>query len=63
MLISMNAVIVILFQIPLTRRIEKFKPMVMMAIGSGLFAIGYLSLCIYQQLLTLRTGDGDHHHW
>ena len=43
MLISMNAVIVILFQIPLTRRIEKFKPMVMMAIGSGLFAIGYLS--------------------
>jgi predicted MFS family arabinose efflux permease len=43
MLISMNAVIVILFQIPLTRRIEKFKPMVMMAIGSGLFALGYLS--------------------
>jgi MFS family permease len=43
MLISMNAVIVILFQIPLTRRIEKFKPMVMMAIGSALFAIGYLS--------------------
>ena len=43
MLISMNAVIVILFQIPLTRRIEKFKPMVMMAIGSSLFAIGYLS--------------------
>ncbi|MGA9397978.1 MAG: MFS transporter [Anaerolineaceae bacterium] len=43
MLISMNAVIVILVQIPLSRRIEKFKPMVMMAIGSGLFAIGYLS--------------------
>jgi MFS family permease len=43
MLISMNAVMVILFQIPLTRRIEKFRPMVMMAIGSALFAIGYLS--------------------
>jgi predicted MFS family arabinose efflux permease len=43
MLISMNAVIVILVQIPLARRIEKFKPMRMMAIGSGLFAIGYFS--------------------
>jgi MFS family permease len=43
MLISMNAVMVILFQIPLTRRIEKFRPMVMMAIGAGLFTIGYLS--------------------
>jgi MFS family permease len=43
MLISMNAVIVILLQIPLARRIEKFKPMLMMAVGSGLFAIGYFS--------------------
>jgi len=39
----MNAVIVILVQIPLARRIEKFKPMFMMAIGSAFFAIGYLS--------------------
>jgi MFS family permease len=43
MLISMNAVMVILFQIPLTRRIEKLRPMAMMAIGSALFAVGYLS--------------------
>ncbi len=43
MLISMNAVMVIIFQIPLTRRIEKFRPMVMMAIGAGLFTIGYFS--------------------
>jgi MFS family permease len=43
MLISMNAVMVILFQIPLTRRIEKLQPMVMMAVGSALFAIGYFS--------------------
>ncbi len=43
MLISMNAVIVILVQIPLARRIEKFNPMIMMAIGSALFAIGYFS--------------------
>jgi MFS family permease len=41
LIISLNAVMVILFQFPITRRIEKFKPMVMMAIGTGLYAVGY----------------------
>jgi MFS family permease len=41
LIISLNAVMVILFQFPITRKIEKFKPMLMMAIGTGLYAIGY----------------------
>jgi MFS family permease len=41
LIISLNAVMVILFQFPITRRIEKFKPMFMMAIGTGLYAVGY----------------------
>ena len=36
LIISLNAVMVILFQFPITRKIEKFKPMLMMAIGTGL---------------------------
>ncbi|MGA9397979.1 MAG: MFS transporter [Anaerolineaceae bacterium] len=42
LIISLNAVMVILFQFPITRRIEKFKPMLMMAIGTALYAVGYL---------------------
>jgi len=42
LIISLNAVMVILFQFPITRRIEKFRPMLMMAIGTVLYAIGYL---------------------
>jgi MFS family permease len=41
LIISLNAVMVILFQFPITHKIEKFKPMLMMAIGTGLYAIGY----------------------
>jgi len=41
LIISLNAVMVILFQFPITRRIEKFKPLLMMAIGTSLYAIGY----------------------
>lgn len=39
-LISLNAAMVVLFQFPITRRIEKQPPMLMMAIGVFLFAIG-----------------------
>jgi MFS family permease len=40
-LISINAVLVVLFQFWVTRRIEKYKPMLMMAAGSLLYAIGF----------------------
>jgi MFS family permease len=40
-LISMNAIIVVALQIWVARRLEKFKPMLMMALGSALYAIGF----------------------
>jgi len=40
-LLSINALIVVALQLWLTRRLEKFKPLVMMAIGTFLYAIGF----------------------
>ncbi len=39
-LISINAFMVVLMQFPITRRIEKLPPMLMMALGTLLFGIG-----------------------
>ncbi len=40
-LLSMNAVLVVLFQFWIARKLEKYKPMLMMAFGSALYAIGF----------------------
>jgi MFS family permease len=40
-LISINAIFVVLFQFWITRRLEKFKPLLMMAAGTFLYAIGF----------------------
>jgi len=40
-LLSLNAVIVVLFQFWVARKLEKYKPMLMMAAGSLLYAIGF----------------------
>jgi MFS family permease len=40
-LLSINAIIVVLFQFWVTRRLQNFKPMLMMAAGSLLYAIGF----------------------
>lgn len=40
-LISINAVMVVLLQFWVTRRLEKFRPLLMMAAGSLLYAIGF----------------------
>lgn len=40
-LISINAIIVVVLQFWLTRRLEKYKPLIMMAIGTFLYAIGF----------------------
>jgi MFS family permease len=40
-LLSMNAVVVVLFQITLTRQIKHFAPLLMMAAGTGLYLIGF----------------------
>jgi len=41
LILSMNAAMVVLFQFPITRRIEKLPPMMMMALGSALYAVGF----------------------
>ena len=41
LLISLNAVMVVLFQFWLTRRLEKYKPLVMMCLGTALYGIGF----------------------
>jgi MFS family permease len=40
-LISLNAAIVVLFQFWTARRLEKYKPMLMMALGTALYAFGF----------------------
>ena len=41
-IISINAAMVVLFQFPITRRIEKQPPMLMMALGAFFIAVGLL---------------------
>ncbi|MCP4763668.1 MAG: MFS transporter, partial [archaeon] len=41
LLISLNALIVVLFQFPLTRKISRNKPFVMMGVGAIFYAIGF----------------------
>ena len=41
LILTMNAAMVVLFQFPITRAIEKKPPMMMMALGAALYAIGF----------------------
>lgn len=41
LLLSLNAVLVVIFQFPVTRRIQAFRPMLMLAAGTMLYAIGF----------------------
>jgi MFS family permease len=41
MLLSLNAAMVVLLQFPITRRIKKYPPMLMMAFGTLLYSIGF----------------------
>ena len=41
-LLSLNAIMVVLFQFPITRRIEKRSPMLVMAAGAILLAVGFV---------------------
>ena len=40
-LLSMNAAMVVLFQFAVTRRIAKYKPLAIMAVGTLLYAVGF----------------------
>ena len=41
LLLSMNAILVVVFQLPIGRRAEGFPPMLMMAVGSVLYGLGF----------------------
>jgi MFS family permease len=41
LILSLNAIMVVFFQFPITRRIEKKPPMLMMALGTLMYAIGF----------------------
>jgi MFS family permease len=41
LLLSINALMVVLLQFPITRRISKYPPMLMMALGTFLYVIGF----------------------
>jgi MFS family permease len=41
LLMSMNALAVVLFQFSLTRRLRPYRPMVLMAVGTALYMIGF----------------------
>jgi MFS family permease len=41
-IISLNAIIVVLFQFWTTRRLQKYPPMLVMALGTLLFAVGFV---------------------
>ena len=41
LLLSINAILVVLFQFWVTRRLEKYRPLLMMAAGSLLYALGF----------------------
>lgn len=40
-ILSMNAAMVVLFQFPITRRIRNFPPMLVMTVGTLLYAVGF----------------------
>ncbi|MCK4978022.1 MAG: MFS transporter [Anaerolineales bacterium] len=40
-ILSLNAAMVVLFQFPITRRINKYRPLIVMAIGTLLYALGF----------------------
>ncbi len=41
LLLSMNALLVVVFQIPIGRRVDGFPPMLLMAVGSVLYGLGF----------------------
>ncbi len=46
-LMSMNATAVVLLQVPIARHIERYRPMMMMALGTLLYAVGFAMYGIF----------------
>jgi MFS family permease len=40
-ILSLNAAMVVLFQFPITRRIERYRPLIVMTVGTLLYAVGF----------------------
>lgn len=41
-ILSLNAAMVVLFQFPITRRINKYRPLIVMTVGTLLYALGFV---------------------
>lgn len=50
-IISLNAIIVVLFQFWTTRRLEKYPPMLVMALGTILFAVGFVMYGLFSSYI------------
>jgi len=50
-IISLNAIIVVLFQFWTTRRLEKYPPMLVMALGTLLFAAGFVMYGLFSSYI------------
>ena len=60
-LISLNAIMVVLFQFWIMRRLEKYPAMLMMAAGTLLFTVGFVMYGVFDSY-TLVHGSHGHHH-
>ena len=50
-LMSMNAMAVVLLQIPISRRIARYQPMMLMALGTFLYAIGFAMYGLFSSFI------------
>jgi MFS family permease len=50
-IISLNAIIVVLFQFWTTRRLQKYPPMLVMALGTLLFAVGFVMYGLFSSFI------------
>jgi len=60
-IISLNAAMVVLFQFSITRWISKYRPLILMAAGALLYAIGF-GMYGFVSAYILFGGYGHHHH-
>ena len=62
-LISMNAVMVVLFQFWIARKLERFRPMLMVALGTLLVWCWVCHVRIYLHLHYVCSSHDRHHNW
>ena len=62
-LLSLNAAMVVLFQFPITRRIENQQPLLMMAAGTSALCNRFCHVRVCVDIFSVCIGDDYHYHW